>query len=261
MGVGANAAPPLADGVHVRQITYTYRDTRYVEQMYFSDQALAALRASPVERGEKGERLIEDLEQRGAVLQDVRKPDGTLVPSEQDFYLPTGKRICVVYRTAGQQQDPSPGVASVQAVDVKTGQPSYIYYFQNGEKQDPAPGQPARSCVNAAGKLLFRGHYLNDKLEDVGDEPAYEEFDPVTGRLTGLIWCHNGLCQDPADGEPAQQNFDGKTGALISAARCTAGQTTHKLDASELAALAAKKSGGDSSPSSSSPDGGSLQAK
>jgi hypothetical protein len=216
-----------------------------------------------------GESLVEDMEQRGGVLQDVKRSDGVLVPSEQEFSERTGKKTAIIYRHAGQQQDPAPGVAAVQGWDANTGAVSYTFYFtdnklqnpsagvpasteiqdsvtvyenyQAGKLEDPQGGAPARRCVNKAGKCLWEGHYKNNLLQDSGGVAAWQKFDPATGHLTLQEFCQNGLFEDPANGEPAKQVYDGKTGTLVFASRCSRGKVTHVLDATELAALAAKK--------------------
>jgi hypothetical protein len=219
-----------------------------------------------------GESLVEALEQRGGLLQDEKKADGTLVPSEQQFDERTGKRTQVSYCTAGLQQDPAPGTAAVQGYDPTTGAVTHTFYFSKGKLQnpsanapastqnenslttyeyyragkleDPQPGRPARHCVDSkTGKCLWQGHYQNNLLQDSGDTAAWQEFDPSTGHLTLKEYCRNGLMQDPAKGEPAKQVYDGKTGDLISAADCSSGKVTHQLDAQELAAFAAKQHG------------------
>jgi hypothetical protein len=268
--MGALALGMDNGGDRVRQITYSYKGTRSVLQMSLDAKAQAALEANPVAVGKKGEALVEALEQRGGVLQDVTKADGTLVPSEQQFDERTGKRTSIIYRHAGQQQDPKPGVAAVQGWDVTTGAPSYTFYFQNnqlqnpssniaastqiqngvtvsefyqaGKLEDPQPGKPGRHCVDSkTGHTLWEGHYRNNLLENDGDTAAWQEFDPVTQHQAVKEYCHNGLYNDPPNGEPAKQIYDGKTGALVSASRCSAGKVTHELDAQELAAFAAKK--------------------
>jgi hypothetical protein len=274
VALGADNAPQQPNNSdQVRQINYSYKGRKYLIQMSFDAKARAALAANPVGTGEtagEGQALIDALEKRGGVVEDVKKADGTVVPSEQQFSERTGKRTAIIYRRAGKQQDPSPGVPAVQGWDAKTGSPSYTFYFQDGQMQnpspevpaltriqngttahefyqagkleDPQPGQPARRAVDdRTGKTIWEGHYRNNLLQDSGNIPAWQEFDPTTGHLTLLEYCQYGLFEDPANGEPAKQIYDGKTGALISASRCSGGKVTHRLTAQELAALAAKK--------------------
>src|SRR5450631_473170 len=119
LGIAAFAADDAApaNGAQVKQINYSYKGTRYLLQMSFDAKALAALAANPVAADEMGESLVEDMEQRGGVLQDVKRGDGTLVPSEQQFSERTGKRTAAIYRRAGLRQNPAPDVAAVQGWD------------------------------------------------------------------------------------------------------------------------------------------------
>lgn len=153
------------------RITYNQTHAFAIECILKLDaKAIYNIAAQPLTTNPETKAYVEELQQRGAVLHDLKDEDGERIPAIRELTREGGHLMAYCHYQDGKKQDPAPGkAASVRFSShhdytrIKS-----LTFFQNGCIQDPAVGEPACQTYGWPGFVADTSDIITEAQSVVG---------------------------------------------------------------------------------------------